>query len=139
MDIFVKVFRQTEEWLILELAWNDKSATVSCIPNDFFFWRIEDLRIAQSYIKWLFSRIFCPWGPFPQDFEQVLAQILLCLIKIVRVCFKIECPMIFFCFVVEVGREECLNVWKMISFRLFSRLGSFRRVFGHVKKWIILE
>ena len=31
---------------------------------------------------------------FPEDFVQVLLQIIRCFVKIVRVCFRVVCPMV---------------------------------------------
>ena len=46
---------------------------------------------AQTYEKWSVLSVFGRCGPIPQDFGQVQAQIILCFIKMMRVCFIIAC------------------------------------------------
>ena len=43
----------------------------------------------------LLVSIFCRHGPFSQDFGQVLAHIILSLVKIVRVFYMFACPILF--------------------------------------------
>ena len=64
-----------------------------------------------------FKSIFGCCGPFPQDFGQVLARIILCFVKIVRECFIDACPMSFYFALrsMSAGRstqtyEECSNL-----------------------------
>lgn len=53
--------------------------------------------------------------------------------------FYICVPKVFFvCFVVEVAKEECSNLYEKCSdLSIFSHLGPFFRVFGQVKEWTI--
>ena len=47
--------------------------------------------------------------------------------------------LLLFCLKIEIGREECSKLWKMIVFSIFSRLGPFPfQVFGHVQEWLML-
>ena len=50
---------------------------------------------AGTYEKWSVLGIFVQYGPFPQHFGQVLVQIILYFIIIVRVNFIIAYPMVF--------------------------------------------
>ena len=45
--------------------------------------------------KWPLVSIFGRYVPFSQDFRQVLAQIILSLVKIVRVCCIVACSILF--------------------------------------------
>ena len=101
---FPQIFGQVKEWLILELCEMIKVPThiVAC-PMVFLFWRIEDLRIAESYVK-SFSSMFGSGGPLPHDFRQVQAEIMPYFIKIKRVYFIVT-RLIFFAF--AVGQEQC--------------------------------
>ena len=101
---FPQIFGQVKEWLILELCEMIKVPThiVAC-PMVFLFWRIEDLRIAESYVK-SFSSMFDSGGPLPHDFRQVQAEIMPYFIKIKRVYFIVT-RLIVFAF--AVGQEQC--------------------------------
>ena len=44
---------------------------IVAFPTVFLFWKIEDLRIAQSYVKQSFLSIFGSGGSFPHDFGQI--------------------------------------------------------------------
>ena len=46
--------------------------------------------------------------------------------------------LLLFSLKIEIGREECSKLWKMIVFSIFSRLGPFPQVFGHVQEWLML-
>ena len=48
---FPQVFEQVKEWLILELCEMIKVPHIVAFPTVFLFWKIEYLRIAQSYVK----------------------------------------------------------------------------------------
>ena len=51
--------------------------------------------VLKQYEKWSVDSIFSHYGLFSQDFGQVLAQIILSLVKIVRVCCIFVSPMLF--------------------------------------------
>ena len=48
---FPQIFGEVKEWLILELCEMIKVPHIVACPMVFLFWRIEDLWIAQSYVK----------------------------------------------------------------------------------------
>ena len=68
---------------------------IVAFPTVFLFWKIEDLRIAQSYVKRSFLNIFGSGGPFPHDFGQVQAQMIRYFINIKRVYFIVACLIVF--------------------------------------------
>ena len=45
----------------------------------------------------------------------------------------------FFCFMSDVGKEECSKLRKLVIFGILSRLGHFPQVFGQVKDWLVLQ
>ena len=48
---FPQILEWVKEWPILELCEMIKVPHTVVCPMVFYFWRIEDLRIAQSYVK----------------------------------------------------------------------------------------
>ena len=54
----------------IRFASNDKNATCSCVPTGLPFLEIEDLRIAQVFLKLSFLSICRHCAPFLQDFGQ---------------------------------------------------------------------
>ena len=87
------------------------------------------------FILVLFSR----FDLFPQVYGHVHEWLILKLREIIRVLYAVACPIVLFCFMIEIGREECTNLWKMNNFNIFSRLGFFPHVFGQVKEWLMLK
>ena len=51
--------------------------------------------VLKQYENWSIFSIFARCGPFSQDFGQVLGQIILSFVKIVRVCCIFSCPILF--------------------------------------------
>ena len=60
----------------------------------FLFWSIEDLRIAQSYVKCFFLSIFSSGGPFTHDFGRIQVQMMPYFTKIKIVYFLVICLII---------------------------------------------
>ena len=52
---------------------------------------------------------------------------------------QLRAQMFLFCFMIKVGREECLNLQKMIVLGVFRSLSPFSHVFGQAKEWDILK
>ena len=102
----------------IKLAWSDKSATSSCVLNCFSFvwWLILAGRSAQTYEKWSIFYIFISFGLFPQVFGQVNKWLISELHELIRVVQLVAFTIVFFCFMIEIGREECSKLWKTIIF-----------------------
>ena len=50
------------------------------------------------------------------------------------------CSQLFlFCLMIELGSEECSNLWKIMIFSIFSHLGPFPQAFRQVKEWLMLK
>ena len=52
---------------------------------------------------------------------------------------QLRAQLFLFCFMDNIGREERSNLWKIIIFSAFSRLGLFPYVFGQVNEWSTLK
>ena len=115
----------------IKMAWSGKRATCSCLPKCFSFlsWSKSTCRIADTYKKWSFFSVFGRCGLFPQDFGQVQGHIILCLIKIKRVCFIVLCRILLVFFGIEGDMEECTNLRKMVNSKYFLPSGSFSSSF----------
>ena len=84
----------------IKIAWSDKSATSSCVPNYFYFvWRLRLAgRSAQSYEKWSFFSDFNRLGSFTQVFGQVKKSLMLELHKVIKVSHEVACPIVLILF-----------------------------------------
>ena len=83
--------------------------------------------------------LFSRFNLFPQVYGKVHEGPILELYEIIRMLYAVACPTVLFCFMIEIGREECSNLLKINIFNIFSRLGFFPQVFGQVKKWLMLD
>ena len=52
---------------------------------------------------------------------------------------QLRAQWVLICFLIEVSREECLNLQKMIILDVFRSLSPFSQVFVQVKEWDILK
>ena len=93
------------------------------MPNTFSF-LLALMKSAQTWEKWSIISIFCHLCPFPQVFGQVKEWLILELYEMIRVWHIRAWPVVLFCFVILVDKEECSNIWKMVSFKDFRTLWS---------------
>ena len=81
----------------IKIAWNDKSATFTCVGNHFCFvwWSRLTERSAKTYEKWSFFSICSRLGHFPQFFGQIKEWLMLELKKMIRVSYAAVGPIVF--------------------------------------------
>ena len=76
-----------------------------------------------------FSRL----GLLPQVFMQVKEHLTLQLHEMIRMLHEVACPIVFIFFMIDIGREECSNLWNIIILLVFlTVLFFFPQVFRQV-------
>ena len=111
---FFKVFGQVKKWLILEL--HEMIRVSYAVAYPFFFILLCDYGWHGGVIKFIKNSqilsIFNCCGSFSKGFGQFLAQIILSLVKIVRLCCIVACSMLFILFWDRVRDETVLKRMK---------------------------
>ena len=59
---------------------------------------------------------FCRLGPFPSVFGKVKEWLMLKSYEIIKAIHVVVCTIVFFCFMIEIGKEKCSKLCKMIIF-----------------------
>ena len=112
----------------VRIALNYKSATCSCVPNNFHFVLSQMWagRSVQSYEKRSLFQQFQPFGSFFPVFRQLKEQLILKVYETIRVAHAITCPMDFN---LLCDRSQQLGVLKMLFFLdFYSSLGFFPNI-----------
>ena len=126
LDLFFHVFEQVKKEVVyIRIAWNDKSVTCSCVANYFYFalWSWSAWRSTQTYY-FQFLTIFNHCDLFPQNFGRFVAQIILFLIKTLRLCCIVTSSMLFILLWDQVREEGVLKLMRngeIEAFLAFSR------------------
>ena len=126
----------------INISWNDKSVTFSCVPNCFLFvlWAMLVGRSLQNYEKYSFFSAFSGLGPFPQALWEVKECLVLQLHEVIRVLHVILCPIVFIFFYDWYWQGGVLKLLKNNHFfSIFSHFGNFPQAIGKINEWPILE
>ena len=97
----------------IRIAWNDESASFSCLPNEsqFALWSSSVGRRAQTYEKWLFLGFLAVWV-FPAKFGQVKEWLIEKLHKIKKGSHVVVCQIFFILFYDRDWQEGVSRIMK---------------------------
>ena len=73
------------------------------------------------------------WLVFSQNLGQVRAWLSLDLTEMVRVSFSVAYPTVIFSFLIDVGREEFSNLWKIVFLSIFNHCDPRPQNFGQTR------
>ena len=105
----------------IKIAWNDKSATCTCLCDCFYsvLWARLAGRSVQTFEKWSIFSSFIRLGTSPQVFRQVKEWLILELHEVIRVLHVVACMMDFNLLCDQGKQEGVLKLMKNDHFLAF--------------------